>query len=387
MDPHHFDTLVRSLTTGSSRRRVLGVLSALPLVGTALVGSDEEAKAKRTHKTRSKDHGTGPEATSCARQCRTKASKQARRRCRKRCQIPPECTTSADCPTGELCESGVCLPLPDQCATNTDCDQCERCDDGVCVPQCQPDQVCRNGQCETVQCTADRECGDCSRCVEGRCLWQCTVTEVCLSGAGGRCCQPRWCPAGTNCGTVDDGCGGTVSCGGTCSGATPVCSGDNVCVPCSGTNPCPDGGCCTSDGSCLATGATCDDGNPCTTGETCSNGTCGGGTPVADGACCNSNTGICVGGHCAPLDRCGGRCNATITLCGQTVTCPSCSPGCSSLCNSGAVSGDGPGGPGGYCYPGPHTSQTCTAAAECDPGFGCFNNTPFTFRCSPLCAG
>lgn len=38
MDPRRFDSLVRTLPTGRSRRRLLGVLSVLPLVGTALAG-------------------------------------------------------------------------------------------------------------------------------------------------------------------------------------------------------------------------------------------------------------------------------------------------------------------------------------------------------------
>lgn len=127
MDPSRFDTLVRTLTTGPSRRRLLGVLSALPLVGAALAAvPDDTTVAKGKRKSRGSGHSTvqdpeqdrqrtGSEATSCARRCRKKSSKQARRKCRKRCTPPtPECTTSQDCPTGELCESGVCIPIPDQ---------------------------------------------------------------------------------------------------------------------------------------------------------------------------------------------------------------------------------------------------------------------------------
>ncbi len=139
MDPSRFDTLVRTLTTGPSRRRLLGVLSALPLVGAALAAvPDDTTVAKGKRKSRGSGHSTvqdpeqdrqrtGSEATSCARRCRKKSSKQARRKCRKRCTPPtPECTTSQDCPTGELCESGVCIPIPDQCTGDTDCDECER---------------------------------------------------------------------------------------------------------------------------------------------------------------------------------------------------------------------------------------------------------------------
>ncbi len=44
------------------------------------------------------------------------------------------------------------------------------------------------------------------------------------------CCTPiASCPAGDNCGTIPDGCGGTVSCGPACSGGDVCVS--NVCVP------------------------------------------------------------------------------------------------------------------------------------------------------------
>jgi len=395
VDPTRFDALVRSLTTGGSRRRLLSALSALPLVGTALASHDEDvtaAKGKGKGKGQRKRHGkrrdtepaplrTSTEATSCARQCRKKPSKQARRRCRKRCQTPPECTTSADCPAGELCEDGRCIPVPDQCATNTDCDACEQCQGGVCVAQCQPDEVCRNGQCESVQCTTDGDCRDCSRCVEGRCRWQCTETEVCLSGAGGRCCQPRGCPAGLDCGTVDDGCGGQAQCG-TCT-APQTCEGSGTpnqcgCTPttcaaqgaqcdsigdgCGGTLDC--GTCPPAPTICLRStcaanrctlepvndGLSCDDGDACTTGSTCHNGTCGGGTTIctappvcrtAVGATCTGGTctypqapvgttcdtepcgtcngaGRCVG--CPPPETCGGGNPGTPGVCGCTPT-------------------------------------------------------------------
>lgn len=462
MDPRRFDTLVRTLTTGPSRRRLLGVLSALPLVGTALAASvDDDISAKGKRKTRRKDHGTGTEATSCVKQCRKKASKRARRRCRKQCTPPaPECTTSQDCPTGELCESGVCIPSPDQCATDTDCDDCEQCQNGICTAQCAPDQVCRNNQCETVACTANRECGDCSRCIEGRCRWQCTVTEVCLSGAGGRCCQPRGCPAGTNCGTVEDGCGGTVPCGscplagqpctdnvcgtcvptctgkvcgaddgcggmcqsGTCTGAE-VCGGGGmpgVCgcetnaqacgsqtcgtavnncgitVPCTGCTGCCAGNTCVASGA--QTPGQCGTGTPgaacvaCPTCQTCSGGMCIT-DPAQDGQCCGTANGgtRCQNGSCvtatATLTDCQSRCDhpsfpASVTICGQSATCPSCNQ-CEALgCVRTGWNGDGPAGVGTYCRK-DGNEGTCSTVAQCPPDYMC----GVSQTCYPLCTG
>lgn len=327
MDPSRFDTLVRRLSTESSRRRLLGVLSSLPLVRTALATSDDDATAakskghhvchgKRQNAERSPQYA-GVEAQDCAKRCRKKSTKQARRRCRKRCTPPtPECTTSADCPAGELCESDVCIPISDQCANDTDCDDCERCADGVCIAQCAPDEVCRANQCETVQCTADRDCGDCSRCQDGRCRWRCTVTEVCLSGAGGRCCQPHGCPPGLDCGTVDDGCEGQARCGSctspeTCGGGgTPNVCGCTPITACPAGLTCgtlPDG--CGSQLTCgvcanptpICTANVC---SPCTTDAQCARGEiCAEGQCVAGGGTCEAGANVCTApGFTAPCN-------------------------------------------------------------------------------------
>ena len=378
MDPCRFDTLVRTLTTGPSRRRLLGVLSALPLVGTALVGSDEDSGAttgKGRGKRRGKRQATSPEAQSCARRCRTKTTKHARRRCRKGCQTPTECTTNADCPSGELCESGRCIPIPDQCTSDADCDACERCDGGVCVAQCQPDEVCRANQCEAVQCTSDRECGDCSRCQDGRCQWQCSPTERCLSGAGGRCCQPRSCPAGLDCGTVDDGCGGQVRCGPqTCTQPANPCQQTtcqaNVCI----TGPRHDGASCDGGNVCCAgTCQQCCDASDCSPCSACTAGACVAITSLyhtCDGPCPTGQW--CDAGVCASiadtvrLPDCQSLCSASTEVCGQMVTCPNCN-----RCDSQTGCGvnylfDGSLGAGYYCSRTQTTPQVCNETnADC----------------------
>jgi hypothetical protein len=62
-----------------------------------------------------------------------------------------------------------------------------------------------------------------------------TCTDACSTG-GGTTCTPTTCAAqGKNCGTIADGCGGTLSCG-TCA-AGQTCSA-NVCVSSGGTGSC-----------------------------------------------------------------------------------------------------------------------------------------------------
>jgi hypothetical protein len=71
------------------------------------------------------------------------------------------------------------------------------------------------------------------------------------------CIPSTTCPAGSNCGTRDNGCGtGTHTCGGECRNPTPVCVA-NVCTACSTDAPCPAGFVCQA-GRCTACTVTCD---------------------------------------------------------------------------------------------------------------------------------
>jgi hypothetical protein len=381
VDQERFDRLAVAMARGANRRTLLhlarGSLAAL-LAGLALGDETTDAAKRRTRhgKGRAAPQRPAAAAKRCAQQCRKKQSKAARRRCRKRCTLPiPECTSSTDCPAGELCESGVCIPSAEQCATTADCDVCERCDAGVCVTRCQASERCQNDQCVAPpQCTADGQCGACERCTGGRCSTRCQPHERCQHGqcvvaGGGGGCRPTTCAAqDAACGTIADGCRGTLDCG-SCGGTTPLCEA-NVCVACSGDHPCPNGGCCQSDGACLANGAACDDGDPCTTGERCQNGSCGGGTtrcttpppcrtalgatctpagtcsypPLAAGTACASvacgtcdGNGTCVG--CTPPDTCGGTpgtCICAPKTCAQLeVQCGPANDGCGAVIDCG----------------------------------------------------
>lgn len=56
----------------------------------------------------------------------------------------PECVIDADCPDGELCDNGFCVPVsppppPEpECVIDADCPSGEICDNGVCVPEAPP---------------------------------------------------------------------------------------------------------------------------------------------------------------------------------------------------------------------------------------------------------
>jgi len=95
---------------------------------------------------------------------------------------------------------------------------------GVCVEE----SGAKFGVCCTPDCTG-KECGD-DGC--GGSCGTCTAPQTC--GGGGTVnvcgCTPRTtCPAGDNCGSVPDGCGGTLNCGTCANGQT--CT-NNVCGGC-----------------------------------------------------------------------------------------------------------------------------------------------------------
>jgi hypothetical protein len=389
VDQKQFDQLTVAIARATHRRALLhlaGGSLAVLLAGLGL-GDDATDAAKRgTHhrKRRRKTHDqqrAGSDAKSCAQQCRKKQSKSARRKCRKRCQPPiPACTTSQDCPAGELCESGICIPIPDQCTVDTDCDACERCEAGVCVARCQPDQVCRNDQCAAVECTADGDCRACSRCLENRCRWQCTVTERCLGGSGNwTCCQPRGCPAGAECGTVDDGCGGQARCGPDTCPAPETCGGGdpgtpNVCG-CTPVDPCGPTSCGDLTNNCgevidcggCPTGQTCGGGGApnvcgctlCPVNETCSGGGCDckGFGEVAPFTCCPSS-GVILG-RCASANNSSGTMTVADTCEFVSGGCP---PGYTTCLGSACQACCPPGttcDPAGFC----RQSTCCSAAA------------------------
>lgn len=43
------------------------------------------------------------------------------------------CSVDADCPTGYICQDGVCVQAPPQCTVDADCAEGYVCQGGVCV--------------------------------------------------------------------------------------------------------------------------------------------------------------------------------------------------------------------------------------------------------------
>ena len=120
-----------------------------------------------------------------------------------------------------------------------------------------------------------------------------------------------------NCGTVSNGCGGTLSCG---SCASPnTCGGGGTANVCGCTPQCSGQACGASNGC----GGTCSNGS-CTSPNTCG----GGGTPNVCGC-----TTQCSGQACGASDGCGGLCQGSCQygtcVNGTPPTCQ-CTPSCSS---------------------------------------------------------
>jgi L-ascorbate metabolism protein UlaG (beta-lactamase superfamily) len=115
--------------------------------------------------------------------------------------------------------------------------------------------------------------------------WRLDVTGVVAIDNGpvkkalGFCKPVTACPAGKNCGTIADGCGGTVSCGSGCS-APQTCGGGgtaNVCG-CTPVTSCPSGKNCGTIGDGCGGAVSC--GSACSAPQTCG----GGGTANVCGA-------------------------------------------------------------------------------------------------------
>jgi hypothetical protein len=182
-----------------------------------------------------------------------------------------------------------------------------------------------------------------------------------------RCTPLTACPAGNNCGTMSDGCGGTLECG-TCTAVdachTATCAA-NVCAQ-----------------TAVRNGTACSDGNACTTGDVCTSGVCGGAPVVCtngdacnDPGSCQARTGTCSppvpkhngtacsdGNACTSGDRCtNGVCGGAPVVCANGDACNdpgSCQPA------TGTCSPPVPKNNGTACSDG----NACTAGDVCTSG-------------------
>ena len=189
---------------------------------------------------------------------------------------PTACLNGQITPNGPLFDLHICdtnsahliTPFPppgltvygvQQAETIANCAAAFGCD---CLGSCTPGTACPAGQ----NCgTAPNGCGGLIDC------GTCTAPDTCGGGGvSGRCghCQPLTsCPAGRNCGTMPDGCGGLVNCG-TCT-APETCGGsgiDGQCGVCQPVTSCPAGACGSIPDGC---GGTVVCGGTCTAGQLC----------------------------------------------------------------------------------------------------------------------
>ena len=268
MDPSRFDDLARSLNRPASRRRTLGVLLGSTLAGLGL-GADAAKRKHRQHRD--------------AKRRRVRASA---RKCNP--------TKSSNSACAQFCAAvfGTNTPEAGQCTS--DAAKCL----GLCYG-CGPGSSGTQTLCGTV-CTTLGTNTDCSACNDA-----CTGGKTCYQGS---CCTKKTCIQGTDCGTVDDTCGGEVACA--CpSGQCLTCAG-NTCISTCGTNQgCANGACvCNSGFTACQTpdGLTCSEGSCCldARGRCCGNGIldnngncCENGIRNRGGYCCFSGI-LTVNGIC-----------------------------------------------------------------------------------------
>ncbi len=241
----------------------------------------------------------------------------------------------AECGTiepGELCadwdefdpvDCGGCPEEGVECGTDTP---------NVCGCPCEVDGACANLETDARNCgTCGNACGSNELCEGGACVCNESRTDADVCAA-----------QGAECGTVDDVCGDPVNCP-TC-GTDQVCDeSDNTCVECvsdsdcSSDKVCGDGTCvqCVSDYHCGGTGQVCD-GNTCVCNES-----------RTDAEVCSDQ---------------GAECGTVDDVCGDPITCPSCSAGES--CNG-------------------NTCVECSSDNDCASNERCTNGT---CECVPDCA-
>jgi len=268
---------------------------------------------------------------------------------------------------GKCTSTGPDLPA---CSgtTLTNCRKCScgdnggACSGGTAVCETDSSNVLF-GACE--QCTAAS-----NTCGGGTCEQSSTPAQddIC------NCTPLSACPAGDNCGTVSNGCGGTVTCGActapqTCGGGSP--SKANVCG-CTPLTACPAGDTCGAIPDGCGGMVTC---GTCTAPQTC-----GGGSPSNANAC-----------GCTPLTACpaGDVCGTVPDGCSGTVTCGSCSG--SQICSgnqcvaaSGATTGSGASSSGAGNGGSAATSSGSTASGNGGSGGGSSSGATTSTGTSPF---
>jgi hypothetical protein len=213
-------------------------------------------------------------------------------------------------------------------------------------------------------CPAPDNCGTISNGCSGTLsCGTCTAPQTCGGGGtpnvcGSTCTPITTCPAPDNCGTISNGCSGTLNCG-TCT-APQTCGGGGTPNEC-GCTPI----------------ATCPAGDNCGTVSNGCGGTLSCGTCAAPQTC--GGSGVANHCGCTPITTCpaGDNCGTVPNGCGGTLTCGACAApdtcggsgvanqcGCTPIttCPAGDNCGTVPNGCGGTlsCAPGCTSDETCS---------------------------
>lgn len=193
LDARHFDALAKALTVTNSRRWLLALLAALP-VGGGLSGilSPEESAARGRRKRRVKrhKHGSGRRRNSKKRKKRKCIPVSVAQTCEGKCGRVTdncgqpvdcgaclECTTSADCEMGLVCDasSHVCR----SCLDRFECAPIDQVGNRYCQPLFD-----RSGQS---RCVNMQECGCPGTCAD------CAADQVCMQQGGDACAGKNLC--------------------------------------------------------------------------------------------------------------------------------------------------------------------------------------------------
>ena len=173
MDGFTFDRLTRDLSSGGSRRHVLGGLLAGTL---GLLGAQTEDAA--------------------AKNCKKIKNKAKRKKC---------LAKAHSCPAGQRSCLGACLSVL-VCCDDTDCAGGRTCQQGTCTcPADKPHGDCPgSGICQ--QCCKSQDCwidgadqNDGRQCQGGVCVCSVPGTRLCPSGFCGSCCANSECRGGQLC--------------------------------------------------------------------------------------------------------------------------------------------------------------------------------------------
>ena len=226
--------------------------------------------------------------------------------CSKFCPYKAECGTN-DC--GEPCGKG--------CTEGYSCENYKCIKINIPQNQTQNQTQLQNISCEENCSTLELQCGNhticnksinCGNCSNG---YTCQINGTCTKNP----CVPATCASlGRNCGTVSDGCGGTLTCGnynGGCQTGYTCQTDRGFCVQ----NPCVPATCASLGRNCGTVSDGC--------GETLTCGNYNGGCQT--GYTCQTDRGLCVAS--TPSYYCGdGACNNDETCSSCPADCGQCPP-------------------------------------------------------------